>query len=127
VRLLIVIILVFSGFVGKSNLPASQLYLNKQDVQPESQPTSPVFLLTKKPVDKQQVQLRAHNSSLFIVNSNLQFSFASKESRHFLDAFFISHFDYFATYKPVVKKLYSCRYIALNRLLMVIYPYHSFW
>lgn len=130
-RLSLTILLLILAFQIKGNASKHQLDAHVLVTKMVSQKTGNVYkvsdLKTNKSKERNEIKKGVQSTSVYIVHSISQVSFTSIASRHFLDAFFISFFSYFTSYSNYAAHNYRNQEIAINRKLMLIYPYHSFW
>jgi hypothetical protein len=84
-------------------------------------------LTTKNPTEAPELKKGVQTTPGYILHLLSRFSYTSIEARHFLDAFFVSFFAYYATYNTDTKDYYLIHHIATHKALEIIYPYHSFW
>lgn len=126
-RLSITILLLLLGFIAKSNLPSCQLHENFELVKVASKKKKLSLLITTKFVETHEVKKGVQGTTAHILNSIPKVSFASKETRNFLDSFFISYFSYFTSYKYLVEHNHYAGHIAIDKKLAIVYPFHSFW
>jgi hypothetical protein len=126
VRLSLTILLLLFGLVAKSNLSSCPTYGSGEFVKVISEKKGRVAITTKS-IETQEVKKGGENTAVHILNSILKVSFASKNTRHFLDGFFISYFSYFTSYISFTAHNDYPSDIAIAKKLTIVYPFHSFW